>query len=97
MAAHDDPGNVGNDAPTNRSADQATLLRELIEALTALGNYLAAAHREFEKQPCERQEALSGALRKSVSQYDRAAECLRRLRQLLLRDRRSNADQQGID
>jgi hypothetical protein len=77
-----DPGSVGNNAPTNRSTDQATLLRELIEALTALGNYLAVAHREFENQPWKTQEALSEALRKSLCQYERAAECLRWLRQL---------------
>jgi phosphoglycerate-specific signal transduction histidine kinase len=88
-----DPRNVGGEPPTNRSADQAALLHELIEALTALGNYLAAAQRDVENQRGVLGEALQG----SLSQYQRAAECIRRLRHLFLRDSRSNDDRQGID
>ena len=79
MAAHDDPGDFGGKASINRSADEAGLVRELIEALTALGNYLAAAHREFEN----RENVLGEALRESLSQHERAAEAARRLRELV--------------
>jgi hypothetical protein len=79
VTASDDPKNVGERAPTNRTADQAAVLHELAEALTALGNYLAAAQRQFEN----RQAALGEALRASLGQYERAAECLRRLRELV--------------
>jgi phosphoglycerate-specific signal transduction histidine kinase len=81
MAAHNDPRNVGREAPTSRSADETALFYELIEALTALGSYLATAHRAFENQ----QEVLGGeALRASLAQNERAIVCLRRLRELLL-------------
>jgi hypothetical protein len=86
MAAHNDPGNVGREAPTSRSADETVFLYELIEALTALGSYLATAHRAFENQ----QEVLGEALRASLAQNERAILCLRRLRELLLRERPSN-------
>ena len=82
VATHNGPESVGKEAPTNQGADEVALVRELIEALTALGNYLAAAQHEFANQ----QEALGEALRQSVGQYERAAECLRRLRGHLLRE-----------
>jgi hypothetical protein len=93
VAAHNDPRNVGGEPLTNGSADQAALLHELIEALTALGNYLAAAQRDFENQRGVLGEALQG----SLSQCQRAAECIRGCRHLFLRDSRSNHDRQGID
>lgn len=92
VAAHDDPRNVGDEAPTNRSADEAALLHELSEALTALGNYLAAARREFEVHPGPMQEVLGEALRGGLSQYERAAEAVRRLRTRLFRDGRQGVD-----
>ena len=61
---------------------------ELIEALTALGNYLFAAQRQFEN----RREMLGEALRASLGQYERAAECLRGLRDLVLREGSNNDD-----
>ncbi len=82
VTAHDDPRNAGEEAPTNRRANQAALVHELIEALTALGNYLLVAQRQLESQ----QEMLGEALRASLAQYERAAECLRRLRDLALRE-----------
>jgi len=83
MTAHDDPRNVGGEAPIGRRADQAALVHELIEALTALGNYLAAAQRQFE----HRREGLGESLRASLGQYERAAECVRGLHDLVLRER----------
>jgi hypothetical protein len=82
VTAHDDPKNVGEKAPTNHSADQDAVLHELTEALTALGNYLEVVQRQFEN----RQEVLGEALRASLGQYERAAECLRRLGNLIVRD-----------
>jgi hypothetical protein len=96
VAAHDDPRNDGDEAPTNPSADEAALLHELSEALTALGNYLAAAQREFEVYPGPMQEVLAEALRGGLTQYERAAEAVRQLRGRLFRDGR-NDDRQGVD
>jgi len=91
VAAHDDSADVGKEAPTNRSADEAALVRELIEALTALGNYLVAAHREFENQ----QRPLGEVLRQSLNQYERAAEAVRRLRELVFGGGPGHEDRQG--
>jgi hypothetical protein len=93
MTAHDDPRNVGGEAPISRRPDQAALVRELIEALTALGNYLTAAQRQFE----HRQEALGEALRGSLGQYERAVECLHRLRELVGHERCKNDDRSRSD
>ncbi len=94
MAAHNDPGDVDREAPTSRNADETALLYELIEALTALGNYLATARRAFENQ----QEVLGEALRAGLAQNERAIVCLRRFRELLLRERPGNDDDpQGIE
>lgn len=73
------------------------LLRETTEALTALGNYLAVVQREFENHPGLMQEVLGEALRKSLGQYERAAEAIRRLRDPALREDPSNDVRQGID
>jgi phosphoglycerate-specific signal transduction histidine kinase len=88
VTAHDDPRNVREGAPTKRCADQTALVHELIEALTALGNYLFAAQRQFEN----RREMLGEALRASLGQYERAGECLRGLRDLVLREGSKNDD-----
>jgi hypothetical protein len=93
VIAHNDPKNVGERAPTNGSAGQAAILHELIEAMTALGNYLAAAQRQFDN----RQAVLGEALRASLDQYERAAECLRRLRDLVYRESPKNDDRSGSD
>ncbi len=82
MPTNDDPRNAAAETPVNRKADQTVLVHELVEALTTLGNYLEAAHRQFE----HRQQELGEALRASLGQYDRAVECLCRLRALFLRE-----------
>jgi hypothetical protein len=82
VATHDGPENVGKEAATDQSAHEVALVRELIEALTALGNYLEAAQHEFANQ----RGALGEALRQSIGQYERAAECVRRLRGHLMRE-----------
>ena len=62
--------------------DRVALLHELIEALTALGNYLAAAQRELENQPALKQKVFERVIRHSLIQYDRAVEAIRQLQTL---------------
>jgi phosphoglycerate-specific signal transduction histidine kinase len=80
----------------NRDPKKAALLHELAETLTALGNYLAVAHRKFEDQPKPRQEGLGEALEKSLSQQERASVALRRLNDLLRREATRNDDPGGF-
>ena len=57
--------------------------RELAEALTALGHYLAAANRILiEGIKPEAAEALREALASSMVQYERAIDAARQLRKL---------------
>ena len=91
---------VTNDHPdrealTTRGNEKVTLLRETTEALTALGNYLMAAHHEFEKHPGLMQEVLGEALRHSLGQYERAAEAIRRLHKIALREDLSHNEPTG--
>ena len=92
MAANHDPRNVGREAPSSLGDEKLELVRELVEALTALGNYLAAAHQELENQSAglPPREALSETLRKSLDQYERASKSVRHLRQLFFREEPSN-------
>jgi hypothetical protein len=56
-------------------------MRELAEALTALGHYLAAADRILLEGPKpEPAEALREVLASSMAQYERAVDAARRLR-----------------
>jgi hypothetical protein len=58
-------------------------IRELAEALTALGHYLAAADRILiEGAKPEAAEALREVLTKSMAQYERAVDAARRIREL---------------
>jgi len=77
-------GNIGaNSAPLAReAASAATLVSELTEALTALGNYLASANKLVISSPLPGPQPLSEALQKSLGQHERAAEATRRLRAL---------------
>ena len=54
-------------------------LTELIEAVTALGNYLAAARRILTATPSGSHQ-LADTLEKALEQYDRGALVLRRIR-----------------
>jgi hypothetical protein len=69
VTPHDDPRNVGGEPPTNRSTDLAALLHELIEALTALGNYLETARQVSAGQS---DTTLATALERSVDQFERS-------------------------
>ena len=77
-------GNIGaNDAPArDEAAPAATLVSELTEALTALGNYLASANKLAISSPLPRPQRLSEALQKSLGQHERAVEATRQLRAL---------------
>ena len=81
--------------PPRSSADTApALLRELIEALTALGNYLALADNLTAESTDSLPERLGDAIEKSIAQYERAARSARRLRDLY--GRRSIGDALGF-
>lgn len=70
-------------APPKDSAGQgAALLHELMEALTATSNYLAAANRIFESETRLGPQTLGEALEKGLAQCERAGEAARRLRGL---------------
>ena len=77
-------GNIGaNDAPSRGEvAPAATLVSELTEALTALGNYLASANKLAISSPLPGPQRLSEALQKSLGQHERAVEATRQLRAL---------------
>jgi hypothetical protein len=60
----------------------ATLVSELTEALTALGNYLASANKLAISSPLPGPQRLSEALQKSLGQHERAVEATRQLRAL---------------
>jgi hypothetical protein len=67
------PGCVEQPAP-------AELLHELTEALTAAGNYLTAASRMLDTGADPPDMTVRQALEKSMGQFLRAVEALRRLR-----------------
>jgi len=76
--------NIGADgAPfAGELAPTTTLVSELTEALTALGNYLASANKLAISNPLPEPQRLSEALEKSLGQHERAVEATRRLRAL---------------
>jgi len=94
VAANNALRNDDRVTPPNRSDEKLAQLREMTEALTALGNYLAVAQHECEKA-WVMHEMLGEALRKSLGQFERAAESVRQLRQLLLPDHPNKDDRPG--
>jgi phosphoglycerate-specific signal transduction histidine kinase len=79
--------------PSNQSDEKAAHLHELTEALTALGNYLAAAHRRLADQP-DRPSEVRNILARSLEQCERAGEALRRLGRLYRREAAPRDDEQ---
>jgi hypothetical protein len=67
----------------DRTEDGLALVAELIEALTAAGNYMTAVNHIFGAGPRPAQNALSEALEKSLGQIGRANEAARLLRDFL--------------
>ena|SRR5215467_10045488 len=70
--------------PTQAREEPIAALHELIDALTAVGNYLAAANRLFDDSRALKQEKRLGeTLAKSLNQSQRANDAARWLRQSL--------------
>ena len=86
MAADPDPADATGHPPIIGAGAAATLLHQIAEALTALGNYLAVANRIIEERPGLADSHLDEAVKKSLGQYERATEAVRRLRDLARRD-----------
>jgi hypothetical protein len=86
---------ICNEGAQNCGPKKAALLHEIIEALTALGNYLAVAHRKFEEQT-DPQQDLGAALKKSLGQQERAREAVRRLSDMFRREAARNDDPEGF-
>jgi hypothetical protein len=68
--------------PLDASTETGGPVRELAEALTAIGNYLAAASRILADGPTPPVERLGDVLDKSMGQYERAAKAARQLHRL---------------
>jgi len=68
--------------PLGARTEASRPVRELVEALTAIGNYLAAVKRILADGPAPPAERLGDVLDKSMGQYERAAKAARRLHRL---------------
>ena len=64
------------------SVETGRLVRELVEALTAMGNYLDAINRMLAGETKPRPELLADILDKTMAQYERAANVARQLQKL---------------
>jgi len=69
---------------SGQAADAVALTHELVEALTATGNYLAAAARILKVESRPSGDTLGDVLKKSLTQFARAVEAVRRLRGVIL-------------
>jgi pilus assembly protein TadC len=87
-----DRNTAGAEPSAERSNEKIALVRELIEALTTVGNYLAVANRIVRGEPRSPQDSIVEALEKSVRQFERASEAVRRLHTLLLSESRTGDD-----
>ena len=68
---------------TRSSNDKIDIAEELIQALTAAGNYLAVLDNMIRSEPSSTQDRLAETLEKGVSQVERASDVARRLHGLL--------------
>jgi hypothetical protein len=73
------------------SVETGRLVRELVEALTAMGNYLDAINRMLAGETKPGPELLADVLDKTMAQYERAANVARQLQKLDVR--RSRGDE----
>ena len=64
---------------SNESSGTGRHLREVVEALTAIGNYLGAINRMLADETKPGPELLADVLDKTMAQYERAANAARRL------------------
>ena len=67
-----------NESP-GTSVETGSLARELIEALTAIGNYLGAINLMLAGETTPGPELLADIVDKTMAQYERAANAARRL------------------
>jgi hypothetical protein len=67
-----------------QAAEAVALTHELVEALTATGNYLAAATSILNVETRPPGDTLGEVLEKSLTQFTRAVEAVRRLRAAIL-------------
>ena len=77
------------ESATCQRDEEAAAFHELVNALTAVTNYLAAADRLSKRGP---PPSLGEVLAKCLGQSERAAEATRRLRRLLRRGRVPDRD-----
>jgi len=78
-AVMDEPrSDAGDDIPTNGNAEEISVpIRELFEALTALGNHLEAAKQASSIQSDQARRPLVMALERSSEQFQRSVEAAR--------------------
>ena len=72
------------DTATNQPSAEAQQIRELAEAQTAVGFYLAAIKRMLEGTPGPLSERLRGPVDACIGQSERANDAVRRMQRLLL-------------
>ena len=65
------------------SNDKIDIAEELIQALTAAGNYLAVLDSMIRSEPVSAQDRLAESPEKGISQVERASDTARRLHALL--------------
>lgn len=74
---------AGSDDPSRGRAEETAAVRQLIEALTALGNYLETAKQVSTAESDAARKTLTRALARSTEQFERAVGATRRLRDLI--------------
>jgi hypothetical protein len=77
-------GDVSGVPQRDPTGEDATL-HELVEALTAVGNYLEVANYLLGTEPAPGQKTLGEAVEKSLAQMERARAAARQLRELFKR------------
>lgn len=80
------------DQKSDPTDETVALAHALIEALTAIGNYLSVAGRIVAEEPPPAQNVLREAVEKSMTQFSRATELARRLTEAIRRGRVAMTD-----
>ena len=79
---------------TDVSDEKSAVVREILEAVTALGFYVQAGCQELERlSEHEGGRRLSTILRKALTQHERASDAIRRLRDINTRERANPASE----
>jgi hypothetical protein len=87
MSRDNDTHDAGGAAHPDRDGRIAVNVRELTEALTALGSWLAAANLELRSASGTTGDRLSRAIEEGLTQHRRASIAIRALHDLLRADR----------